>query len=38
LKAQQYADAAKDALSTLPQSPARAALAVLVDYALQRDH
>jgi octaprenyl-diphosphate synthase len=37
-KARKYADAAKEALSTLPQSPARAALAVLVDYALQRDH
>jgi octaprenyl-diphosphate synthase len=37
-KAQMYADAAKAALSTLPQSPARTALAVLVDYALQRDH
>jgi octaprenyl-diphosphate synthase len=37
-KAQTYADAAKAALSTLPQSPARTALAVLVDYALQRNH
>jgi octaprenyl-diphosphate synthase len=37
-KAQTYADAAKAALSTLPQSAARTALAVLVDYALQRNH
>ncbi len=36
--AQQYADAAKAALSTLPHSPAREALFVLADYALQRDH
>jgi len=37
-RAQDYADAAKDALSTLPHSPARDALAVLADYALRRDH
>jgi octaprenyl-diphosphate synthase len=36
--AQAYADAAKAALSTLPHSPARDALAALADYALQRDH
>jgi octaprenyl-diphosphate synthase len=37
-KAQGYADAAKAALSTLPECPARDALAALADYALQRDH
>ncbi len=37
-KAQAYGDAAKTALSTLPQSAARAALATLADYALLRDH
>ena len=37
-KAQAYSDAAKAALSTLPQSAARAALAALADYALLRDH
>ena len=37
-KAQAHADAAKTALSTLPESPARAALASLADYALLRDH
>ena len=37
-KAQAYADAAKAALSTLPQSAARAALHVLADYALRRNH
>ena len=37
-RAQEYADAAKAALSTLPQSPARDALGVLADYALQRNH
>lgn len=36
-KAQEYADAAKAALSTLPHSRAREALIVLADYALQRD-
>ncbi len=38
LKAQQYADAAKTALSTLPQSPARTALLVLAEYAINRAH
>ena len=33
-----YADAAKEALSCLPQSAARDALLVLADYALHRDH
>jgi octaprenyl-diphosphate synthase len=37
-QAQTYADAAKEALSTLPQSPARTALLVLAGYALQRNH
>ena len=37
-RAQGYADAAKAALSTLPQTVARAALEALADYALQRDH
>ncbi|MDE1960246.1 MAG: polyprenyl synthetase family protein [Xanthomonadaceae bacterium] len=37
-KAQAYGDAAKAALSTLPQSTARTALVALADYALQRDH
>jgi octaprenyl-diphosphate synthase len=37
-RAQQYADAAKAALSTLPHSAACDALAVLADYALQRNH
>jgi octaprenyl-diphosphate synthase len=37
-RAQQYGDAAKAALSTLPHSPARDALDVLADYALQRNH
>ncbi|MDR3388716.1 MAG: polyprenyl synthetase family protein [Rudaea sp.] len=37
-KAQHYADEAKAALSTLPQSAARDALAALAGYALQRDH
>lgn len=36
-RAQNYADAAKAALSTLPHSEARDALLVLADYALQRD-
>jgi octaprenyl-diphosphate synthase len=36
--AQKYADAAKAALYTLPQSDARDALHVLADYAMQRDH
>jgi octaprenyl-diphosphate synthase len=36
--AQKYADAAKEALSTLPHSPAREALLVLADYALHRNH
>jgi octaprenyl-diphosphate synthase len=37
-KAQTYADAAKAALSTLPQSPARTALLVLAEYAINRAH
>jgi octaprenyl-diphosphate synthase len=37
-RAQDHGDAAKAALSTLPHSPARAALAVLADYAVRRDH
>ena len=37
-RAQEYADAAKDALSTLPHSAARDALLLLADYALKRDH
>jgi octaprenyl-diphosphate synthase len=37
-QAQKYADAAKAALSTLPQSPAHAALLVLADYAINRSH
>ncbi|MHB8448716.1 MAG: polyprenyl synthetase family protein [Rudaea sp.] len=37
-KAQAYGDAAKAALSALPQSAARVALAALADYSLQRDH
>jgi len=37
-KAQTYADAAKAALSTMPQSTARAALEALADYALKRSH
>ena len=36
--AQKHADAAKNALSSLPDSAARSALFVLADYALQRDH
>jgi octaprenyl-diphosphate synthase len=38
IRAQGYAAAAKAALSTLPQTTARAALEALADYALQRDH
>jgi octaprenyl-diphosphate synthase len=37
-RAQQYGDAAKDALSTLPHSDARDALLVLAEYALNRNH
>ena len=37
-KAQTYADAAKAALSTMPQSTARDALEALADYALKRSH
>jgi octaprenyl-diphosphate synthase len=37
-QAQKFSDAAKAALSTLPQSVARDALRVLADYALQRNH
>ena len=37
-RAQGYADAAKAALATLPDSAARDALSVLADYALRRDH
>ncbi|MCE7951877.1 MAG: octaprenyl-diphosphate synthase [Xanthomonadales bacterium PRO7] len=37
-RAQDYANAAKAALCTLPHSSARDALAALADYALQRDH
>jgi octaprenyl-diphosphate synthase len=37
-RAAQYASLARDALSALPSSAARDALAVLADYALQRDH
>jgi len=37
-KAQKYANAAKAALSTISDSPARTALLVLADYALQRNH
>jgi octaprenyl-diphosphate synthase len=37
-KAQKYANEAKSALSTLPQSPARDALSALAEYALQRNH
>jgi octaprenyl-diphosphate synthase len=37
-RAQQYADSAKEALSTLPPSPARDALLVLAGYALNRSH
>jgi octaprenyl-diphosphate synthase len=36
-RAQDYADAAKAALSTLPHCEARGALSVLADYALQRN-
>jgi len=36
-RAQEYANAAKLALSTLPHSEARGALSVLADYALQRN-
>ncbi|MEO8802878.1 MAG: polyprenyl synthetase family protein [Rudaea sp.] len=36
-KAQEYADAAKRALATVSQSPARDALEALADYALHRD-
>jgi octaprenyl-diphosphate synthase len=36
-RAQHFADAAKETLSTLPHSAARDALLVLADYALQRD-
>ena len=38
LKAQQYADAAKAALSTLSHSSAREALLVLAEYAINRAH
>jgi len=37
-RAQQYGDAAKEALSTLPRSDARDALLILADYALNRSH
>ncbi len=37
-RARHYADVAKTALDALPNSSARAALSVLADYALQRDH
>jgi octaprenyl-diphosphate synthase len=37
-RAQGYADAAKTALSALPNSAARGALEAVADYALQRDH
>jgi octaprenyl-diphosphate synthase len=37
-RAQQYADAAREALSELPPSAARDALLVLAEYALRRDH
>ncbi|HET7063990.1 MAG TPA: polyprenyl synthetase family protein [Rudaea sp.] len=37
-RAQEYGDAAKAALSTLPHSPARDALLVLADYAVDRTH
>jgi octaprenyl-diphosphate synthase len=37
-QAQKYANAAKAALSTISESPARTALLVLADYALQRNH
>ena len=37
-KAQKYANEAKSALSTLPQSPARDALSAMAEYALQRNH
>jgi octaprenyl-diphosphate synthase len=37
-RAQEYGDAAKAALSTLPHSPARDALLVLADYAIDRKH
>ena len=37
-RAEQYADAAKEALSSLPYSAARDALRVLADYALNRNH
>jgi octaprenyl-diphosphate synthase len=37
-RAEQYAAAAKDALSTLPHCAERDALLVLTDYALRRDH
>ena len=37
-RAQRHADAARDALSVLGDSPARDALLVLADYALHRNH
>jgi len=37
-RARGYADTAKSALSSIPDSPAREALLVIADYALQRDH
>jgi octaprenyl-diphosphate synthase len=37
-RAQRHADAARDALSVLADSPARDALLVLADYALNRNH
>jgi octaprenyl-diphosphate synthase len=37
-RAQRHADAARDALSTLPDSVSRDALFVLADYALNRNH
>jgi len=37
-QAQKYADVAKEALSILPHSPARAALLVLANYAINRSH
>ena len=37
-RAQQYADAAKSSLSAISPSPARDALLVLADYALNRNH
>ncbi len=37
-RAHAYADAAKAALSTLPESPASTALATIADYAIRRDY